>query len=207
MAITPKGSEGTVEFGLCNVHYATVTETPDPQTGVISTTYGTIKSWAGAIKMTLNNKGSSNDSFADNGVWYTTISNPGYDGSFENFHVPQAVLTDLMGRVIDDDGAIVEFTEGRPAMFALMFEVDTDTVPTRYIYYKCQLSNINVEAETKTDSTTPKSNTASIRIMPRAEEDTVSGKKMHAIGKVCTATTDGTAYDAFFTTVQEPKFS
>lgn len=204
MAITPKGSEGTVEFGLCNVHYALVTETRDADTGVVTSSYGTVKAWPGAIKMTLTNKGSSNDSYADNGVWYTSISNPGYDGSYENFHVPEAVLVDLLGRVVDNDGAIIEFSEGRPALFALMFEIDTDTVPTRYVYYKCQLSNINIEGETKTDSTTPKSGTASIRIMPRADADTVGGLDWHAIGKTCTATTDATAYDAFYDAVSEP---
>ena len=49
MAITPKGTEGTVQFGLCNVYVASVTETRDPVTGVISTTYGTPKAWPGEI--------------------------------------------------------------------------------------------------------------------------------------------------------------
>lgn len=204
MAITPKGTEGTVQFGLCNVYVASVTETRDPDTGVISTTYGTPKAWPGAVHMTLNTKATSEDSYADNGVWYVSNTNPGYDGTYESMHVPEWAATDLLGRYADDNGAIIESTEDRPAYFALMFETDTDTVPTRYVYYKCILSNPSGDWETKTDSTTPKTATANIRVMPRADVDTVSGLSKHAIGAVVSATTDGTAYDGFYSAVYEP---
>lgn len=204
MAITPKGTEGTVQFGLCNVYVASVTETRDPVTGVISTTYGTPKAWPGAVHMTLNTKATSEDSYADNGVWYVSNTNPGYDGTYESMHVPEWAATDLLGRYADDNGAIIESTEDRPAYFALMFETDTDTVPTRYVYYKCILSNPSGDWETKTDSTTPKTATANIRVMPRADVDTVGGLSKHAIGAVVSATTDGTAYDGFYSAVYEP---
>ena len=204
MAITPKGTEGTVQFGLCNVYVASVTETRDPVTGVISTTYGTPKAWPGAVHMTLNTKATSEDSYADNGVWYVSNTNPGYDGTYESMHVPEWAATDLLGRYADDNGAIIESTEDRPSYFALMFETDTDTVPTRYVYYKCILSNPSGDWETKTDSTTPKTATANIRVMPRADVDTVSGLSKHAIGAVVSATTDGTAYDGFYPAVYEP---
>lgn len=204
MPITPKGSEGTVQFGLKNVHIASVTEVRDPDTGEITTTYGTPKAWPGAVHMTLNTKATSADSYADDGVWYTAFNNPGYDGSYESMHVPEWAATELLGRLADNDGAIVEFAEDRPALFALLFETDTDTVPTRYVYYKCMLSNPSGDWETKTDSTTPKTATANIRVMPRGDTDTVGGLKKHAIGKVVSATTDATAYDDFFDAVAVP---
>lgn len=204
MAITPKGDEGTVMFGLSNVYIASVTETRDPDTGVISTTYGTPKAWPGAVHMTLNTKASSEDSYADNGVWYVSMTNPGYDGTYESMHVPDWAATDLLGRYADDNGAIIESAEDRPTYFALMFETDTDTVPTRYVYYKCMLTNPSGDWETKTDSTTPKTATANLRVMPRADVDTVDGLNKHAIGAVVSATTDGTAYDGFYTAVYEP---
>ena len=204
MAITPKGTEGTVQFGLCNVYVASVTETRDPDTGVISTTYGTPKAWPGAVHMTLNTKATSEDSYADNGVWYVSNTNPGYDGTYESMHVPDWAATDLLGRYADDNGAIIESSEDRPNYFALMFETDTDTVPTRYVYYKCILTNPSGDWETKTDSTTPKTATANLRVMPRADVDTVDGLNKHAIGAVVSATTDGTAYDGFYSAVYEP---
>lgn len=204
MAITPKGDEGTVMFGLSNVYIASVTETRDPDTGVISTTYGTPKAWPGAVHMTLNTKASSEDSYADNGVWYVSMTNPGYDGTYESMHVPDWAATDLLGRYADDNGAIIESAEDRPTYFALMFETDTDTVPTRYVYYKCMLTNPSGDWETKTDSTTPKTATANLRVMPRADVDTVDGLNKHAIGAVVSATTDGKAYDGFYSAVYEP---
>ena len=204
MAITPKGTEGTVQFGLCNVYVASVTETRDPDTGVISTSYGSPRQWAGAVHMTLSTKASAEDSYADNGVWYVSMSNPGYDGTYESMHVPDWAATDLLGRYADDNGAIIESSEDRPKYFALMFETDTDTVPTRYVYYKCILTNPSGDWETKTDSTTPKTATANIRIMPRADVETVDGLTKHAIGAVVSATTDGTAYDGFYSAVYEP---
>ena len=204
MAITPKGTEGTVMFGLSNVYIASVTETRDPDTGVISTTYGTPKAWPGAVHMTLNTKATSEDSYADNGVWYVSMSNPGYDGTYESMHVPDWAATDLLGRYADDNGAIIESAEDRPAYFALLFETDTDTVPTRFVYYKCMLTNPSGDWETKQDTTTPKTATANIRVMPRADIDTVGGVSKRAIGACVSATTDGTAYDGFYSAVYEP---
>ena len=204
MAITPKGAEGSVMFGLSNVYIASVTESRDALTGEVSTTYGEPKAWPGAVHMTLNTKATSADSYADNGVWYTTMSNPGYDGSYESMHVPEWAATDLLGRLKDNNGAIIECSEDRPLYFALMFETDTDTVPTRYVFYKCILTNPSGDWETKTDSTTPKTATANIRVMPRADVDVVGGLNKHAIGATVSATTDATAYDDFYEAVYAP---
>ena len=207
MPITPKGSEGSVMFGLSNVYIASVTESRDADTGEITTTYGDPKAWPGAVHMTLNTKATSTDSYADNGVWYTTNTNPGYDGSYESMHVPEWAATDLLGRVADDNGAILECSEDRPKYFALMFETQTDTYPTRYVYYKCILSNPSGDWETTSDSTTPKTATANIRVMPRADVTEINGMNMHAIGAVVSATTDATAYDDFYEAVYEPTFT
>lgn len=204
MPITPKGTEGSVMFGLSSVYIASVTETRDAQTGEITTTYGTPKAWPGAVHMTLNTKATSEDSYADNGVWYTTMTNPGYDGSYESMHVPDWAATELLGRYKDVNGATIESAEDRPSYFALMFEIETDTVPTRYIYYKCMLTNPSGDWETTTDSTEPKTATANIRVMPRGDVETVNGLKKHAIGAEVNALTDATAYDGFYTSVYEP---
>ena len=204
MPITPKGTEGSVMFGLSNVYIASVTESRDAQTGEITTTYGTPKAWPGAVHMTLNTKATSEDSYADNGVWYTTMTNPGYDGSYESMHVPVWAATELLGRYKDVNGATIESAEDRPSYFALMFEIETDTVPTRYIYYKCMLTNPSGDWETTTDSTTPKTATANIRVMPRGDVETVNGLKKHAIGAEVNALTDATAYDGFYNAVYAP---
>lgn len=204
MPITPKGTEGSVMFGLSNVYIASVTETRDALTGEITTQYGQPRAWAGAVHLTLNTKATAEDSYADNGVWFTTMTNPGYDGTYESMHVPDWAATDLLGRYKDVNGAIIESSEDRPSYFALMFEIETDTVPTRYIYYKCMLTNPSGDWETTTESTTPKTATANIRVMPRGDVDTVNGLKKHAIAAEVNALTDATAYDGFYSAVYEP---
>ena len=204
MPITPKSTEGTVFFGLSNVHIASVTETRDPNTGAITTTYGTPKAWPGAVHMTLNTKAQTADSYADNGVWYTTSSNPGYDGTYESMGVPDWALEELLGRIKDDNGAIFESAEDRAKPFALMFEVETDTVPCRYVYHKCMLSNPSGDWETTTDTTTPKTATANVRVMPRADVTVKDGKNYHIIGGYVDGTVDATAYDDFFNAVYVP---
>lgn len=199
-----KGNEGTVMFGLCNVHVALLTETRDPVTGEITTSYGNPKKWEGAVHMTLTTKATSSDTYADNGVWYVSANNPGYDGSYESMGVPDWALTDLLGRLKDDNGAIFESVEDRAKPFALMFETDTDTYPIKYVYYKCQLSNPSGDWETKTDSTNPKTATANLRVMPRAEAVTIDGEERHIIGAMVDATVDATAYDAFYNAVYQP---
>lgn len=204
MAITPKGAEGKVQFGLSNVYIAKVTETQDAQTGVITTSYNTPVKWNGAVHLTLNTKSTANDTYADNGIYYTTENNPGYDGTYESMKVPEWAAVELLGHVKDTNGVMIESQEDRGDYFALLFEVDGDTYPTRYVYYKCKLTQPNGDWETTGETTEPKTASATIKIMPRADVDVIGGRNRHAICGTCSATADATAYDAFFSAVYEP---
>lgn len=207
MPITPKGAEGTVEYGLSNVYIASVTETKDPVTGVITTTYGTPKAWPGAVTLNITPKSGSSDVYADNRVWYTTQAASGADGTFESMHVPEWAEVDLLGRTVDSNGGIVETDADRAPYFAMLFEIETDTVPTRYVYYKCQLSQPAGAWETTNENGgDPKKATANIKIIPRADVDEKDGKNVHVLKTKYTATADATAYDGFYTAVVEPNF-
>lgn len=205
MPITPKGAEGTVQFGLSNVYIASVTETRDPITGAITTAYGTPKAWPGAVKMTLNSKATLTDTYADNGIYFTVESNPGYDGTFESMKVPEWAAAELLGRTVDDNGMLIETSEDRGNYFALLFEVDGDTFPTRFVYYKCKLSQPSGDWETTNESgATPKTASATLKILPRGDIDVIDGINRHAIAGTCSPTADATAYDGFFSAVLEP---
>lgn len=47
-------AESKVMYGLSNVHYALLTETTDPETGAVVSTYGEVKAWPGAVDLTLD---------------------------------------------------------------------------------------------------------------------------------------------------------
>ena len=55
-----------------------------------------------------------------------------------------------------------------------------------------------------TDSTTPKTATANLRVMPRGDVDTKDGKNYHIIGGYVDGTVDATAYDDFYNAVYVP---
>ena len=60
-------AENKVHFGLKNAYYAVLTETTDPQTGAITTTYGDWKKCPGAVSIGLSNNASQEDFYADDG--------------------------------------------------------------------------------------------------------------------------------------------
>lgn len=59
-------AESKVMYGLSNVHYALLTETTDPETGAIVSTYGDVKAWPGAVNITLDPQGNPVTFSADN---------------------------------------------------------------------------------------------------------------------------------------------
>ena len=123
-----------VMYGLSNVHYAMLTETTDPETGAIVSSYGTVKAWPGAVNITLDPQGNPVTFSADNTAYYTLINNQGYQGDFECALIPDDVRLDTLGNTADENGFIVETDHDQVSYFALMFEINTDQNPNRYIY-------------------------------------------------------------------------
>ena len=80
-----------VQYGLKNVHYATVT------VGTNTVTYGTPVAWPGAVSLSLSAEGDTNDFYADNIQYFTSIANNGYSGDFESAMIPDSFKTDIMG--------------------------------------------------------------------------------------------------------------
>lgn len=59
-------TESKVMYGLSNVHYALLTETTDPETGAIVSSYGEVKSFPGSVELTLSAEGNPVIFSADN---------------------------------------------------------------------------------------------------------------------------------------------
>lgn len=188
-----------VQFGLKSVYYAIVTETVSG--GVTSSSYGTPKAWGGAVTLTLSPKGESNQFRADDTNYYTWGDSNGYEGSFESAHVPADVLTDVFGELRDDDDFLVESTSDTIKKIALMFEIGSDSTPTRYCFYNCLLSKPSIEAETTgEDGNEPKTVTCDITVSPRPDPDGY-------VKIAADETTDSTAYAGFFSSVPVPTFT
>lgn len=188
-----------VKFGLKNVHYAIVTETLNPGDGTITSTYGAVKAWPGAVNLTIDAAGSDDTNFdADDGIYYVIAGrNNGYTGTFESAIIPEDVEVDVLGHALDDNGVIVENKDDIRKYIAFMFEVNGDAEARRYLFYRCMLNRNSVNASTITsDGATPQTDTVNITIAPRPDDGLVKTKTG--------ASVDSTVYNNWFNGVYIP---
>lgn len=188
-------STNKVKMGLKNVHYAVVTETTDSQTGEITTTYGDIKAWKGAVNLESSIEGSNEDFYADDSVYTTTPAPIKYSGSFESAMIPEDVLLSVFHEAKDSTtGLVSEKVDDITSYIAIMFEVSGDVTKRRYVFYRCMMSRPNVNGATTEDTKTPQTDTINFTASARPDDGLVKGY----------ADEGTTAYTNFFTTVQLP---
>ena len=177
-------------YGLKNVHYATVT------VGTNSVTYGTPVPWEGAVSLSLDAEGDTNDFYADNIKYFTAIANNGYSGDFESAMIPDSFKTDVMGETVGTgakSGIYFEDASVQPKAFALMFQFEGDENATKYVLYNCKMARPSLESSTTEVGIEVQTVTGEITASPRAFDNIVKG--------VC-ASTAVTAYSNWFTAVQ-----
>lgn len=150
---------GKVKFGLKNVHIA-----PMSSDG----SYEEVFAMKGAVSLSLDSEGDNSDFYADNIKFFSSFANNGYSGSLEIAKILSDFLTKVMGQKKDENGGITENINDIDKYFALMFEVDGDETPTRYVFYKCKASRPSTEAETTGETKEPK--TDSIDLTATADD-------------------------------------
>lgn len=179
-----------VQYGLKNVYYATVT------VGTSTVTYGSPVAWPGAVSLSLDAEGDTNDFYADNIKYFTAIANNGYSGDFESAMIPDSFKTSIMGEVAGSgakSGIMFEDATVQPKAFALLFQFEGDESATKYALYNCKMSRPSLESSTTEDGIEVQTVTGEITASPRAFDNIVKG--------VC-ASTSATAYTNWFTAVQ-----
>lgn len=199
-----------VMYGLSNVHYAMLTETTDPETGAIVSSYGDVKAWPGAVNLTLDPSGNPVIFSADNMAYYTLINNQGYEGSAEFALLPDSIRTDILGNTVDENGFIVETDHDQVKYFALMFEINTDQNPNRYVFYKVSLSqrpSVASETVDVTSDLSVKTESVNFKASPMASETVINGVRCHLVKAFTSQTVDATAYNNFYQAVYMPDFS
>lgn len=195
-------AENKVHFGLKNAYYAVLTETTDPQTGVITTTYGDWKKWPGAVSIGLSNNASQEDFYADDGVYYVASSASSYEGDFESASVPNSFKKDIFGDIEDANGAIIEVKSAVTKYFAFGFETSGDVGGQRTVFYKCSASRPEASSATIEDGTEVQTQTVTIKAIGRADDFTLGNETVNLIQ--ATLTKGQTGYDTFFESVYVP---
>lgn len=146
-----------IKFGIKNCYYAVATIS---STG--AATYDTPKPLAGAVSISLDPQGDTNNFYADNIVYFTSVANNGYEGDLELAKVPDSFLTDCLGYISDGNGVLVEDAGASPVHFALMFQFEGDVNAKRTVLYNCVAARPTVEGSTKEESIEPQTETISL---------------------------------------------
>lgn len=183
-----------VKYGLKGVHYAVATIAPDG-----TATYATPVAWPGAVSLSLDPEGDTNNFFADNIVYATFSANAGYSGELETALTPDSFYTDVLGYVSDDDGKVVIEDAGAAVVhFALLFQFEGDDTATKHVLYNCTAKRPSMEASTTEDSIEAQTDTieltASSIYNSTLTKDIVKAK----------AESGATAYATWTSTVYQP---
>ena len=189
-----------IKFGLRNVRYAIASETLNPQTGAWTTTYGAVKSWAGAVSISLDPQGDSSKFYADDGVYAQVGVNSGYEGDFESALIPEDVEVSILNNTLDaTDKVVLESSDDANTVtyFALMFEFTGDTSGKRYVFYRCSLTRPTVAGQTKGESVDVQTETVTITATPRLDAD-------HLVKAHTGNETTQAVYDAWYSAVYIP---
>ena len=153
-----------VLFNLKNVHYAKQTASDD---GAV--TFATPVAVPGAVSLSLDAEGDVSKFYADGVVYYVCQSNNGYSGDLEVAMFPESMLTDIWGMTKSKNGLIVENANAAASNFALLFEVDGDTTGRKYVLYNCSATRPGINANTKSETTDPDTQTSTITVSPMAD--------------------------------------
>lgn len=159
-----------VKYGLRNVHYAQITETD----GVV--TYGKPKKLPGAVSLSLDAKGDTFESYADDTLYVSGMANQGYSGELEIAMVTDEFRIDVLGHTFDDNGVLMENKDGVFRDIALLFEFDGDKNKTRHVLYKVTPSRPKIESSTHTASKEVKTDALPIVVSPAFDTGDIRAK-------------------------------
>lgn len=146
-----------IRYGIKNCYYAKATIATAG-----TATYATPVALEGAVSLSLNAQGDTTKFFADNIVYWTGVSNQGYEGDLELAKIPDVFYTDCLGYIADANGVLVEDANASPAHFALIFQFEGDAHAKRCVMYNCVATRPNVEGNTKEESIAPQTETIPI---------------------------------------------
>lgn len=183
-------AENKVTFGLTNVHYAPITENADG-----TYTYGTPVRIPGAVSMSESPVGESTKFYADNGVYYATSSNQGYEQTLAFAKIPEQFRIDILGdRLVN--GGLYENADAKQKQFALLYEIDGDKEADKFVYYNCTASRPGASSNTKGETTEPNTSELTITAAPRPFDK--------AVRWITGVDTPASIKDSFYEAVVEP---
>lgn len=150
-----------VKFGIKNVHVFPITAMSSE--GV--PTYGNVINIPGTVSLSLDKQGDTNDFYADNIKYYTSVANNGYSGSLTVAIIPDEFREKILKYLKDDNNVLVEDI-AEPTHFAMTFEEDGDQLGTKFVLYNGTASRPSLDKSTTTDSKEPSTQQLDVSFAP-----------------------------------------
>ena len=120
----------------------------------------------GAVSLSLDPEGESENFYADDSVYFVVSTNNGYSGDLELALIPESFLKDIMHENEDTNGVIVENKDAQPEHFALLFYFTGDQKKIRHCMYYCTAQRAGIAGDTKEDKTEVKTEKLTIKSTP-----------------------------------------
>ncbi|OJF16917.1 MAG: phage tail protein [Bacillaceae bacterium G1] len=187
-------SVNKVTFGLEKVHIAFFDDQATQQPA-----WKTPIPIPGAVRFTPTAVGESTNFYADNTLYFSYTANNGYTAELEMANVPDAVLAEMLGWEIDENGALIEIADAIPKHFALMGQIQGDKRNRRFVFYDCVASRPAKERQTKGESITPATDVLNLTISPIE-----IGGRMIVRGEMELNDSNAAVFNSFFNAVYVP---
>lgn len=183
-----------VNFGLSNVHFSSLEFASGAYTFQIPEAH------PGSINLKMDANFETTEVYADNTIYYVAKNNKGYDCALEVVMLKEDFEKKYLGFKTTADGEIVETSNGKFKDFALLFQVETDEQPNKYILYRNSITKKpSYEFKTLEDKTEIATVTIEFKSLPLMD-----GSK--AIKAKCPPTAKN--YATYFTTApKSPTFT
>ena len=184
-----------VKYGLRNVYFAKYTIGENN-----AYTYSTPKRLPGGVSLSISANGDRAEFYADDILYFNADNNQGYTGTLTIADITDDFKKDILGQVQDANGALIENSDASTSPFALLFEVQGDKKPRRFVYYDCSVARPGSEFNTKESSVSPATDALEITMKPRLSDNAVKA----VLEK---SDTNETVYNNFFSSVYEKTLS
>lgn len=184
-----------IKYGLKNIYYAIATIAADG-----SATYGTPVAVPGAVSLSMEPQGENTPFYADNIVYWTGVSNSGYEGDLEMARFPDSFKTDVLGYLVSGNGLFVENANAPAVHFALMFQFEGDEKATRHVMYNCTATRPAAAGNTKAETVEPQTETVTLT----ATTIYVTALDTDIVKSETNESTAAAVYDAWFEAVTMP---
>lgn len=148
-----------VEFGISNLYIGTYTDT----NGTV--TLGTPYHQKGAVSLSLEPEGDSNEFYADNMIYWSGFSDNGFSGSLEVARFDTDVKKDFFGYATTTGGGIAAIKGATKPPVYIAFQTEGDAEARRVIMYNVTLGGINREFNTIEDSKEPVTENCDITVV------------------------------------------